>query len=438
MSRSSVRVVLGIVLVLVLVAAAGGAFAWWKISGLKERFVRELGKSLNAEVEITSIDLDAWKGELHLAGISLVNQDVSAPWDKADISQATAHFHLRDVFSERMPVTVEVSGWNVVFHSRAGTSDASFTAALPESAPEAPKHRIEVTHISAQEGTAEIDFSPDRKVFIHGIGLESDDNGAGVWTTQFQADSLVAGSLAAGAMSAQILADPDKISFSSLRMQCDQGLLTGDGSVALSGEHAAQVSLKAVDIPVSMLVSVDWQMKLSGLASGDLHYVGDDLGGDAKGQLAVSHGRFNALPWLGKLTAMVGLQDISDVEVDRETTDFEWKDHALHLTNVDILKNDVTWITGQVDVDANGQVDGKLQLGLPSSVTSKWPQIQAQVFPVERDNYNWADVHVTGPADHLQEDLTPRLLAAGLGQGGDLLKQAAQKATDLLNNFMSK
>jgi hypothetical protein len=101
-----------------------------------------------------------------------------------------------------------------------------------------------------------------------------------------------------------------------------------------------------------------------------------------------------------------------------------------------VRKNDVTRIAGAVDVEANGQVDGRLKLGLPSAVTAKWPQMQAQVFPVQLEDYNWAEVHLTGTADHLQEDLTPRLVTAGLGQGTDLLNQATQKATDLINNFM--
>ena len=110
----------------------------------------------------------------------------------------------------------------------------------------------------------------------------------------------------------------------------------------------------------------------------------------------MNHGKFNVLPWLGKVTSLVGLQDISDVEVDKATTDYEWKDHALHLSNLDVRKNDVTRIAGECGYRCHGQVDGRLKLGLPSSVTAKWPQLQDKVFPVQLDDFNWADVHVTG------------------------------------------
>ena len=430
------RVILGIVVVLVLIAGAGGAFIWWKIAGLKERLVSDLEKVLGARAQVASVDLDFWKGEFHAAGISLVNQRDSAPWDKADISQVTVRFHPSDLFASTLPVTVDVSSWNVVLNSPLRTAQTPSVAASPAPISAPSKGRIQVTQISAQEGSAEIDFFGDKKVVIHDVAFEAENNGAGVWTTRLQAAAITAGSMETGASSVEIRGEQDRLTFSNLRMQCDQGVVTGSGKLVLIGAHDAEVDLKAVDVPVTMLVAVDWQMKLSGLVGGNLHYAGNDQGGGAKGQLAVNHAKFNVLPWLGKVTALVGLQDISDVEVDKATSDYTWKDAALHLSNIDVRKNDVTRIAGTVDVDPTGQIDGKLKLGLPSTVTSKWPQLQTQVFTVQNDDYNWADVHLTGTPDHLQEDLSSRLLTVGLQQGGDLLDAAKQKASDLLKSFM--
>jgi hypothetical protein len=432
------RVILGIVVVLVLIAGAGGVFIWWKIAGLKERLVGNLEQVLGAKAQVASIDLDFWKGELHAAGISLVNQRDSAPWEKGDISQVTVRFHPADLFASTLPVTIEVSAWNVVLDSPLRTAESPQPAAVSEPTPAHSKGRIQVTHISAQEGTTEINFSANRKVTIHGVAFEADNNGAGIWTTRLQADSIAAGSLETGASSVEIRGEQDKISFFNLRMECEEGAVTGSGKMELDGGHDTKVDLKAVDVPVTMLVAVEWQMNLSGLVSGDLHYEGNDQSGSARGQLAVTHAKFNVLPWLGKVTALVGLQDISDVEVDKATTDYEWKNSALHLFNLDVRKNDVTRIAGVIDIDAQGQVDGRLKLGLPSSVTAKWPDMQDKVFPVALEEYNWAEVHLTGTPDHLQEDLTPRLLAAGMGQGTDLIKQATQKATDLFNSLIGK
>ena len=53
--------------------------------------------------------------------------------------------------------------------------------------------------------------------------------------------------------------------------------------------------------------------------------------GTAQGDVSLDHAKFNVLPWLGKVTLMVGLPDLSGVEVDKATSDFMWKDGALHL-----------------------------------------------------------------------------------------------------------
>jgi hypothetical protein len=122
--------------------------------------------------------------------------------------------------------------------------------------------------------------------------------------------------------------------------------------------------------------------------------------------------------------------------MDKATSDFSWKDGTLHLTNIDVRKNDVTRIAGDVQVDPSGQVDGHLKLGLPSTATALWPDMQAKIFPDQHDDFNWADVHLTGTSDNLQEDLLSRMVAFGLQQGGDLIKQGAQKATEALKNFL--
>jgi hypothetical protein len=438
MSRS-VRIILGVFLVFILLVAGVAGLVWWKISGLKEQLRQGLAQSLDADVQVASLDIDPWKSELHAAGITLANRRSSAPWEKGDIAQATVRYHFADLLSSPLKIRVEITSWNVLLHSPLRTAETPpDTSSADGSAPatESP-HRIQVTELAAHEGTVEMDFADDRKVNVNGVDFDSTEDG-GIWTTQLTASSVQAGTLAVGASSVKITGDADKISFSDLHMQCDPGGITGEGQVSTNGQHDAQITLKGVDVPVTMLVGLAWQPQLSGLAAIDLTYTGNDQGGTAQGTVALSHAKFNVLPMLSKLALMVGLPDISGVEVDKATSDFNWKDGTLHLTNIDVHKNDVTRIAGDLDLDAQGNVDGKLKLGLPSAVTAKWPQLQTNVFSSQFDDYNWTDVHVTGTPSHLQEDLTPRLLAVGLNQGGDLINQATQKAGDLLNSIMGK
>jgi hypothetical protein len=431
-------VVLGLVLFIVVLAAGLAGLAWWKLNSLKDHLREGLSRSLGAEVQVDSLDIDPWKSEIHAAGITLTNQRSSSPWETGAIAQATVRYHFSDLFSTPVPISVEITSWNVVLHSPLRTAENP-PGATPDDDAGAPgkAHRVQVTHLTAHEGTVEFDFSDDRKVTVNGVNFESTEDD-GLWTTQLQATSVQAGTLALGASSVKIEGVADKLTFSDLHMQCAPGGIAGEGDVATSGQHDAHLTLKAVDVPVTMLVSLAWQSQLSGLAAVDLSYSGNDQGGSATGTVALSHAKFNVLPWLGKVTSFVGLPDITGVEVDKATSDFSWKDGALHLAHIDVRKNDVARFAGDLDVDPQGNVDGRLKLGLPSSVTAKWPQLQTSVFSTQFEDYNWADVHLTGPANHLQEDLTPRLVAAGVNQGGDILNQAAQKAGDLINSFLGK
>jgi hypothetical protein len=428
---------------LLILAGIGAGIIWFRIQALKARLAIDVGNALGATVEVAALDIDLWKGEMHASNITLVNNRPDAPWDRGEIAQATVRFHWHDFFAPVQPLSVEVDSWRLVLHPGAAPGETVPAGGANESAPEgenAPpekltRHGIEVTHLTAQNGDVEIDLADNRQVMIHGISFDAENNGGGTWNTQVQAESCTAGTLQTGPGSVSIRADAEKIVFENLHLQCDQGMITGGGDIAVAAPHEAHAMLQAVDVPVTMLVSAPWRMKLSGLASGDLNYHGDDQTADAQGGISVREGKFNVLPFLGALVSIVGLPDLTGVELDQATAHYDWKDRALHLTQIDVRKNDVVRIAGDVDVDPTGQVDGRLKVGLPDSLASKWPQLQAAIFSSQEDGYGWTDVHLTGTPDHLQEDLTPRLLAAGLQTGGALLDQGKQKAMDLLKSF---
>ena len=429
------------ILGLLILAGIGVGMVWFRIESLKARLATDVGNALGATVEVGSLDLDLWKGEMHASGITLVNNRPAAPWDRGEIAQATVRFHWHDFFLPVQPLSVEVDSWRLVLRPRGENAAAGGTnETAPEAGNAAPenltRHGIEVTHLTAHNGDVEIDLSSNRQVLIHGISFDADNNGGGTWNTQVQAEALIAGTLQTGPGSVSIRADAEKIVFENLRLQCDPGMITGGGDIAVDAPHDAHALLHAVDVPVAMLVSAPWQMKLSGLANGDLAYQGSDQAAEAQGGISVREGKFNVLPFLAPLVAMVGLPDLTGIEVDQATAHYDWKDGALHLAQIDVRKNDVVRIAGDVDVDPTGQVDGRLRVGLPDALASKWPQLQAAIFSSQADGYGWTDVHLTGTPDHLQEDLTPRLLAAGLQSGGALLDQGKQKAMDLLKSFM--
>lgn len=438
-------------MVFVLLAGGAGVFIWLKITALKNTIANDLGAAIGANVEVASLDFDMWHGEIHAAGITLENKRPGAPWEKGSISQVMARFHPLDIFSPQIKLNIDVSSWTLVLcpspaagtassPDNSGTSNTmpgadTSNAASGTASPDSPR-RLEVTDLTAHAGEVTIELPGNRQLLAHGVAFDASNNSAGVWTTTLQAASLDAGTLTADASSVDIRSETDKVTFSSLRMQCAQGFITGNGEVALESGHDAKFTLKFTSVPVTMLVSAPWQMQLTGLVDEELSYTGNDQSGIATGQISVNQAKLNVLPWLGQVTSLARLPDVSNVELDKATSDFSWKDGTLHLTNIDVRKNDVIRIGGDVDVAPGGNVEGRLKLGLPSAVTARWPDLQTKIFSDQHDDFSWTDVHLTGTPDHLEQDLTPRLVALGAQEGNGLLNQAAQKATDLLKSFM--
>jgi len=437
------RIFLTLLAVVILLAAAAAGFFWWKVSGLKQQLVLNLESSLHASVQVTSIELDLGKGEIHAAGISLSNLDADAPWDTAEIDQATGYFHLLDILGPTLPLRVSVSGWKISLHTTVASgltpsadNGAATSASSAAPAPPSAIDSIQVNAISGDQGDVTVRVSGSETITIHGVMFDAATHGGDQWTTDVQTTSISAGTLITGPGSVHLQSNGDKVAFDNLAVHCGEGQIAGSGEVTLDGHHAIHGDFTANSVPVTMLVSAPWQMKVSGLAGGTLAYQSDDSSATATGKMSVSGGKFNVLPGLGKLTALVGLPDITGVELDQATSDFSWKDHVLHLQNIDVRKTNVTRVAGQVDLTPDGQVDGRLKLGLPSTVTARWPKLQTDIFSTAQDDYNWADVHLTGTPDNLQEDLTPRLLALGAAQGGDLLKSTAQHAMDLIKTLL--
>ena len=343
---------------------------------------------------------------------------------------------------------VELTGWKATLHT---TADAFAATPASPGAPEPAAARMEssgpganasgpswvrVNELSATSGEVTLLLGNSQTVVVRSVNFHAETPGGPEWTTQVQVGSITAGTLTAGNGSVDLHSTPDTVTFNDLTLHCGDGQITGGGELGLAAPHALKGSFTATSIPVAMLVAARWQVKLSGLVSGSVVYQGDDGAATATGKISVAGGKFNLFPWLGKVTMLVGLPDITGMEIDQATSDFVWKNHLLTLQNIDVRKPGVFRIGGTVDIAGDDTIDGRLKLGLPASAVSKWPALQTSVFNVTNEDFAWTDVHVTGTPDALQEDLSPRLLNVGGEQATELLEQTKSKAADLLKALL--
>ena len=70
----------------------------------------------------------------------------------------------------------------------------------------------------------------------------------------------------------------------------------------------------------------------------------------------------------------------------------------------------------------DGRIDGSFQVGLTPATLQWIPGSQEEIFTDSRDGYRWTPMRLTGPVDHPNDDLTPRLAAAA---GDTIIKSAA-------------
>ena len=368
----------------------------------------------------------------------------AAPWDTAEIDQATGYFHLTDVLGPTLPLRVSVSGWKMSLHTTvaaglAPTGDTGAGAApMPMAAPGFPAtDRIRVNAISGTGGEVTVRVSGSDAISLHGVMFDAGTHGGSQWTTDLQTTSIVAGTMQTGAGSVHLQSDEDKISFDNLTVHCGDGQIAGSGEVMLDGNHAIHGNFTASSVPLTTLVGARWQMKLSGLVSGTLAYQSDDSSATASGKMSVAGGQFNILPWLGKVTALVGPARHHRCRSRSGNRRFLLAEpHPSPAKHRCAQEGRLARRRSGGRVAGRRTVDGHLKVGLPSTVTARWPKLQTDIFSLAQDDYNWTDVHLTGTPDNLQEDLTPRLLALGASQGGDLIKSTSQNALNLINNLL--
>jgi hypothetical protein len=82
----------------------------------------------------------------------------------------------------------------------------------------------------------------------------------------------------------------------------------------------------------------------------------------------------------------------------------------------------------------NREIDGSFELGVTEELVNSFPGAKERVFTANHDGYFWTKVKISGPLNHPQDDLKPRLIAAAeehfskklfgslLKPGGDVLR----------------
>ena len=211
------------------------------------------------------------------------------------------------------------------------------------------------------------------------------------------------------------------------------------GTQALDGDRALDLRVDFDGLPASGFLPPDWRARLKGAARGSVHVVNSDDqpgAGRATGHVELRDGRLTALPLLNQLALFTASERYRSAELQNARADFDWNAGNLVVSNLLVESEGLIRTEGGFTVRA-GQIDGTLQVGLARSAVRWLPVVGTRVFnQPERDGYLWTTVHLTGPVNHPNEDLSARLLAATEQEIIDKAQQGAGAVIDTARGLL--
>jgi len=267
-------------------------------------------------------------------------------------------------------------------------------------------------------------WSNDPTGGITGASLTLTPDGQGAWVIEAQGGTVRTAGL-----------PPLDLETASMRWQnstlyINAGLHNGSSRLAVTGSVEARQSIdlrvKLDDVDIAPMLAGDWRERLTGRLAGDatihapLGTAGIAGGITVSGSLSMIEGQLTALPILDEIGVFTHTERFRQIELTRASAQFTRTKDEFDIRNMVVESEGLIRVEGYYTV-ANGQIDGTFQVGLTPETLQWIPGSQEVLFGDSRGGYLWTPMHVSGPADHPVDDLTPRLAAAA---GDTVIKDA--------------
>ena len=214
--------------------------------------------------------------------------------------------------------------------------------------------------------------------------------------------------------------------------------LSVGGQVSFAPDSALDLQVKFSGVGITPFLPEDWRARLKGLATGEARIRGrlDQAESiTATGNLSLTAAQLEALPVLDRIARFTRTEQFRRFMLQKASAHFVWTKPKLAVDRLLLESEGLLRVEGACVVE-QGNLDGRFQVGVTPTSLRWLPGSQTRVFTVERDGYVWAPVHVSGPLDNLQEDLSQRLIVAA---GADVIdgvkgtvEQGAKDLLDLL------
>ncbi len=378
-------------------------------------------------------------------------------WEVDNVSAQRLDVHL-DGPRIKLEESGQISGAGLLPAAMASASSpASSPAVAPASEPAAGggwlPNRVEVKSASIHEANVSWGREGVPGGLIRGIQLEALARDGG-WNISGDGGTIAPAGLSAfDVTKLQLRYKAPSILVQSLELRqpaSGGGVRDGNGTVRVDGEVRLGESLdlraQLASLTITPLLPPDWRVRLHGELSGTADARAKMpasgaavIGAVISGKLSLANGQLEALPILDQIATFTLLPQYRRLALSKAGADYRLENGRLSVKNLLVESVGLIRIEGSFTV-FDSMIDGALQVGVPASSLQWLPGAQAKVFTESRDGYVWAPMHLSGPLNKPNEDLSERLKAAAVGvavdAAKDVLLDGTQKGKDAVKGVL--
>jgi hypothetical protein len=188
-------------------------------------------------------------------------------------------------------------------------------------------------------------------------------------------------------------------------------------------------------VPLDEFLNAWWKQRLSGKVKGDLEFSGSrNMPVAWKADAVLENGVLQGLPVLEKLATYTHVERFKRLVLDICQASFRPEGDALRIEKIIVQSNGLLRIEGTMTLRGR-MMEGDFMVGVTPETLKAIPGADSLIFTQTNPNgppgLLWTSVHVAGPLDAPQEDLSSRLIG-GVGMSllfdtpGKIVNQGAE------------
>ena len=193
-------------------------------------------------------------------------------------------------------------------------------------------------------------------------------------------------------------------------------LLNGDLDLSPRSSKLYDIDGRLSGLEVSDVFPKTWHQHLKGEVRGEFK-IKPESGTEPKiaGHLEILNGQLRALPVLDVMAKYFS-NDYQTINFQKFECNFSKFRDQYEIRELKLVSEGLVQVEGDLEIDGVN-IDGVLNVGLPSENLSKLPGARGNVFKRGKEGLYWARIKIGGTLGNITNDLKDRLIKAAIDAG---------------------